>query len=961
MMPVTAYAVPEKTFKAVLDSDNVLHFYYDDSSHSGEGTLYTNLPTNAVKRDDWGNEYNVKRSLVKSVVIDASVMNYKGLKSTAYMFSEMLNADSIIGAEYLDVSQVEDMSYMFKEFGGSTTISTVPNVKEWSTSKVKNMTSLFQRFGYSSDQLTDVPDVSCWDVSSLTNASNMFYWYGKKVLNVPQVGAWGKNTSNLQNVEGMFRNYANSSSQIDIVPDVSTWDTSNILDASYMFTGYAASSEVLNVVPDISGWKTDNLTTVEMMFYNYGKNSTKLNAVPDISGWNVLKLTNVVSFMAGYGQASEEIEFVLDLSQWNMPAYDNGSFFNNNTALKAKKWVVIIPEKTDEAPNEVENTTTAWYVGPSGARKTLTPPENRVFSIYKSIVNEIPVADKDTNNGYIDVPAKSLPGETVTLTVNPNTGYQLKADTLEASYNNGASQTLTLTQDTTDETKYTFTMPGYEVTVTAEFEEKPSEIKVTASLEKTTYLVGESVFVKGTVMDGNNPVANATVNFVANGELISRATTSDGCCQVHFDSLPAGSYVIKVSYEKDGDEYKDEVIVTVKEQNPEPDIKFTASSDKSVYDEGELITLTATVMDGNTPVDKELVVFSVNGRTITVQTINGSCSISTSLPAGTYTISACYEKDGDQYKDEVEVTVMKQPNENYIVKFDLNNGNTNGPEMQTIEEGKKATKPENPTYEGFVFAEWYTDKDCTDGNEYDFDSEVNEDFVLYAKWISKLPENHLVVFDTNGHDEIDAQKIKHGEKATKPADPSDEGWIFEGWYSDAELTKEYDFSAPIMADIKLFAKWTEAGLPTPPEPKPVEVYYAPLVADLKANEEGVIEWKAGDSLPLEAVKLLVDKPELSLEFTFTYEGEEHTIFIPAGAFEKYYDVTIPWYGPAWLIQYFEKSEKEVIEYTIVSGDTLNALAEKFKCTVEEILALNPYISDKHWIYPNNKLLIPVQK
>ena len=72
-------------------------------------------------------------------------------------------------------------------------------------------------------------------------------------------------------------------------------------------------------------------------------------------------------------------------------------------------------------------------------------------------------------------------------------------------------------------------------------------------------------------------------------------------------------------------------------------------------------------------------------------------------------------------------------------------------------------------------------------------------------------------------------------------------------------------------------------------------------------------------------------------------------------------MTIPWYGPAWLIQYFEKSEKEVIEYTIVSGDTLNALAEKFKCTVEEILALNPYISDKHWIYPNNKLLIPVQK
>ncbi len=146
-----------------------------------------------------------------------------------------------------------------------------------------------------------------------------------------------------------------------------------------------------------------------------------------------------------------------------------------------------------------------------------------------------------------------------------------------------------------------------------------------------------------------------------------------------------------------------------------------------------------------------------------------------------------------------------------------------------------------------------------------------------------------------------------------------------------------------------------------PEPKPVEVYYASLVADLKANEEGVIEWKAGDSLPLEVVKLLVDKPELSLEFTFTYEGAEHTIFIPAGAFEQYYDVNIPWYGPAWLIQYFEKPQKDVIEYIIVKDDTLNALAEKFKCTVEEILALNPYITNPNRIYPNSKLLIPVQK
>ena len=56
-----------------------------------------------------------------------------------------------------------------------------------------------------------------------------------------------------------------------------------------------------------------------------------------------------------------------------------------------------------------------------------------------------------------------------------------------------------------------------------------------------------------------------------------------------------------------------------------------------------------------------------------------------------------------------------------------------------------------------------------------------------------------------------------------------------------------------------------------------------------------------------------------------------------------------------------KTEKDVIEYTIVKDDTLNALAEKYKCTVEEILVLNPYVTNRNKIYPNNELLIPVQK
>ncbi|MBR5691975.1 MAG: bacterial Ig-like domain-containing protein [Verrucomicrobia bacterium] len=59
--------------------------------------------------------------------------------------------------------------------------------------------------------------------------------------------------------------------------------------------------------------------------------------------------------------------------------------------------------------------------------------------------------------------------ETVTLTVTPETGYAL--DTLTATYVDGenATQTLTLTPDANDGTKWTFAMPAFDVTVTAAF------------------------------------------------------------------------------------------------------------------------------------------------------------------------------------------------------------------------------------------------------------------------------------------------------------------------------------------------------------------------------------------------------------------------------------------------------------------------------------------------------------
>ena len=97
---------------------------------------------------------------------------------------------------------------------------------------------------------------------------------------------------------------------------------------------------------------------------------------------------------------------------------------------------------------------------------------NKIFGI----TNGCPQSEVTTNNGYLTIDKTTAPaGDPVTVTVTPSSGYQLKADSLKATYNDGSEdQTITPAQDEQDTTKYTFAMPAYAVTVTAEFEEMPA-------------------------------------------------------------------------------------------------------------------------------------------------------------------------------------------------------------------------------------------------------------------------------------------------------------------------------------------------------------------------------------------------------------------------------------------------------------------------------------------------------
>lgn len=172
-----------------------------------------------------------------------------------------------------------------------------------------------------------------------------------------------------------------------------------------------------------------------------------------------------------------------------------------------------------------------------------------------------------------------------------------------------------------------------------------------------------------------------------------------------------------------------------------------------------------------------------------------------------------YEKDdyiGDAFvfeKTQItqDITLTARWAQAFTVKFDANgHGHATVPADQTVELNGKATKPADPTAEGYVFRGWYTTAACT--TEFDFNTPIAADTTLYAKW----DEIYTVTFNVGGHGTAPApQKVENGGKATKPENPTAKGWRFDDWYTDEKCTARYDFDKAVTANTTLYAKWTQ--------------------------------------------------------------------------------------------------------------------------------------------------------
>ena len=92
---------------------------------------------------------------------------------------------------------------------------------------------------------------------------------------------------------------------------------------------------------------------------------------------------------------------------------------------------------------------------------------------------------------------------------------------------------------------------------------------------------------------------------------------------------------------------------------------------------------------------------------------------------------------------------------------------------------------------------------------------INDSGNLFAIAGKEAPavKTFIVRFDTGEGSAVADQAVDEGGKAVKPADPEREGYVFDGWFADADGTQSFDFDSPISSDVTVYAKWSKKEVP----------------------------------------------------------------------------------------------------------------------------------------------------
>ena len=241
-----AQAQTREAYVAQSADETTLTFYYDDQRATRTGTTW-GIEETKKEGDDtfpaWAGTQDVGDSTTARVVFDASFRDFRPT-TTAKWFYDCNALKQIEGLEYLNTSEVKDMSSMFAYCESLTSL----DLKNFNTKNVTDLSSMFSGCW----ALTSL-DLKNFNTKNVTDMSSMF----SGCAALMSLDLKNFNTKNVTDLNGMFSHCAALTSI-----DLQHFNTKNVTDVSRMFFGCEALTSL-----DLKYFNTQNVTDMSRMFF----------------------------------------------------------------------------------------------------------------------------------------------------------------------------------------------------------------------------------------------------------------------------------------------------------------------------------------------------------------------------------------------------------------------------------------------------------------------------------------------------------------------------------------------------------------------------------------------------------------------------------------------------------------------------------------------------------------------
>jgi len=265
---------PKEAYLCFTADNRTMTFYYDDQINNRPGTIY-HLNT-AGDLPEWYDQ--LLDNKCTKAVFDPSFADARPTSTKAWFYR--IAVGSITGMEYLNTSEVTDMSYMFTGISLESL-----DVSHFNTTKVTNMSNMF----HGSEFLTSL-DLGSFNTSNVTDMNSMFT-YCQSLTNLDLSNF---NTANVTNMNDMF-NHCYGLTSVDL----SSFNTTNVTDMGYMFYDCRSLTSL-----DLSNFNTSSVTEMRGMF----DSCFSLETIYVGDGWStdavtqsVDMFTNCTSLVGGMG------------------------------------------------------------------------------------------------------------------------------------------------------------------------------------------------------------------------------------------------------------------------------------------------------------------------------------------------------------------------------------------------------------------------------------------------------------------------------------------------------------------------------------------------------------------------------------------------------------------------------------------------------------------------------------